>query len=58
MLSELKDVYDLANKNNVSIYALDPRGLAVFEHDVNEAVRCRWTRPCCRIRGLRSRAGG
>ncbi len=38
MLSQLKDVYDLANKNNVSIYALDPRGLAVFEHDVNEAV--------------------
>jgi VWFA-related protein len=38
MLSDLKDVYDLANKNNVSIYALDPRGLAVFEHDVNEAV--------------------
>ena len=36
--SDLKDVYDLANKNNVSIYALDPRGLAVFEHDVNEAV--------------------
>lgn len=38
MLSDLKDVYDLANRNNVSIYALDPRGLAVFEHDVNEAV--------------------
>jgi VWFA-related protein len=38
MLSRLKDVFDLANKNNVSIYALDPRGLAVFEHDVNEAV--------------------
>ena len=38
MLTQLKDVYDLANKNNVSIYALDPRGLAVFEHDVNEAV--------------------
>ncbi len=38
MLSDLKDVYDLANKNNVSIYALDPRGLAAFEHDINEAV--------------------
>ena len=38
MLSDLRDVYDLANKNNVAIYALDPRGLAVFEHDVNEAV--------------------
>ena len=31
-------MYDLANKNNVSIYALDPRGLAVFEHDINEGV--------------------
>jgi VWFA-related protein len=38
MMSDLKDVFDLANKNNVSIYALDPRGLAAFEHDVNEAV--------------------
>jgi VWFA-related protein len=38
MISDLKDVFDLANKNNVSIYALDPRGLAAFEHDVNEAV--------------------
>ena len=38
MFSELKDVFDLANRNNVSIYALDPRGLAAFEHDVNEAV--------------------
>ena len=38
MMSRLKDVYDLANKNNVSIYALDPRGLAVFEHDINEGV--------------------
>jgi VWFA-related protein len=38
MLSDLKDVFDLANRNNVSIYALDPRGLAAFEHDVNEAV--------------------
>jgi VWFA-related protein len=38
MLSDLKDIYDLANRNNVSIYALDPRGLAAFEHDVNEAV--------------------
>ena len=38
MMGRLKDVYDLANKNNVSIYALDPRGLAVFEHDINEGV--------------------
>jgi VWFA-related protein len=38
MMSDLKDVYDLANKNNVSIYAVDPRGLAAFEHDINEGV--------------------
>jgi VWFA-related protein len=38
MLSDLKDVFDLANKNNVSIYAIDPRGLAAFEHDINEGV--------------------
>jgi VWFA-related protein len=38
MESELRDVYDIANKNNVSIYAVDPRGLPVFEFDINEGV--------------------
>ncbi len=38
MMSRLKDVYDLANRNNVSIYALDPRGLAAFEGDIDEGV--------------------
>ena len=38
MISRLKDVYDLANRNNVSIYALDPRGLAAFEGDIDEGV--------------------
>jgi VWFA-related protein len=38
MESELRDVYDIANKNNVSIYSIDPRGLPVFEFDINEGV--------------------
>ncbi len=38
MISRLKDVYDLANRNNVSIYAVDPRGLAAFEGDIDEGV--------------------
>ena len=25
---ELQDIFDLANRNNVAIYAVDPRGLA------------------------------
>jgi len=36
MDSDLRDVYDMANKNNVAIYAVDPRGLPVFEFDINE----------------------
>ena len=38
MMSRLKDIYDLANRNNVSFYALDPRGLAAFEGDIDEGV--------------------
>ena len=38
MMSRLKDVYDLANRNNVSIYASIPRGLAAFEGDIDEGV--------------------
>jgi VWFA-related protein len=38
MDSDLRDVYDMANKNNVSIYAVDPRGLPGFEFDINEGV--------------------
>ena len=38
MISRLKDLYDLANRNNVSFYALDPRGLAAFEGDIDEGV--------------------
>ena len=38
LLERLKDVYETCNRNNTSIYAVDPRGLAVFEYDVNEGV--------------------
>jgi len=36
MASDLRDIYDIANRNNVAIYAVDPRGLPVFEFDINE----------------------
>ena len=36
--TDLREVYDAANKNNVAIYAVDPRGLAGFEYDINENV--------------------
>ncbi|MCX6539945.1 MAG: VWA domain-containing protein [Acidobacteria bacterium] len=35
---KLKDISDTANRNNTAIYALDPRGLAVNEYDINENV--------------------
>src|SRR5205085_3666709 len=38
METELRELYDTANRNNVSIYAVDPRGLGVFEFDINEGV--------------------
>jgi VWFA-related protein len=38
MDSDLREVYDTANKNNVAIYAVDPRGLPGFEFDINEGV--------------------
>ncbi|HEY8534903.1 MAG TPA: VWA domain-containing protein [Vicinamibacterales bacterium] len=38
MLADLRVIFDLANKYNVAIYAVDPRGLAGFEHDINEDV--------------------
>jgi VWFA-related protein len=34
----LRDVYDEANKNNVSLYTVDPRGLAVSEFDVSDSA--------------------
>lgn len=38
MDSDLREIYDTANHNNVSIYAVDPRGLPGFEFDINEGV--------------------
>ncbi|RPJ80280.1 MAG: VWA domain-containing protein, partial [Acidobacteria bacterium] len=35
---DLRDVFDAANRNNTAIYALDPRGLATNEYDINEGV--------------------
>ncbi len=34
----MRDVTTDANRNNVSLYMLDPRGLAGFEYDINEGV--------------------
>jgi VWFA-related protein len=38
MADQLRRVFDEANKSNVAIYALDPRGLTSFEYDINESV--------------------
>jgi VWFA-related protein len=38
MYSKLRDVFDLANRNNVSIYTLDPRGLATNEFGIDENI--------------------
>jgi VWFA-related protein len=35
---QMRDVYQAANRNNVSLYMLDPRGLAGFEYDIDECV--------------------
>jgi VWFA-related protein len=38
MDSDLRELYDTANRNNVAIYTVDPRGLATNEFDINEGV--------------------
>ena len=35
MQQDLRDIYDLANRNNVSIYPIDPRGLGAIEFNVD-----------------------
>ncbi len=35
LLSDLRMVYELANRYNTAIYAIDPRGLAPFEFDLS-----------------------
>ena len=37
LLSDLRMVYELANRYNTTIYAVDPRGLAPFEFDLSSA---------------------
>jgi VWFA-related protein len=39
--SRLREVYDTANRNNTSIYAVDPRGLATFEYGIEQGVSLR-----------------
>jgi VWFA-related protein len=34
---KMREVFQDANRNNTSIYSLDPRGLAVFEYDIDAA---------------------
>ncbi len=38
MFAEMRDVFDTANRQNTSIYAVDPRGLGAFEYNINEGV--------------------
>ncbi|MGH9203693.1 MAG: VWA domain-containing protein, partial [Vicinamibacterales bacterium] len=35
---EMRDVFDAANRNNTSIYAVDPRGLSAGEFDISENI--------------------
>jgi VWFA-related protein len=38
LYSRMRDVFTAANRNNTAIYALDPRGLAVGEYQIDEPV--------------------
>jgi VWFA-related protein len=38
LLNEMRDVFDIANRQNTSIYPVDPRGLAAGTYDINEGV--------------------
>ncbi|MFO7694356.1 MAG: VWA domain-containing protein [Vicinamibacterales bacterium] len=38
LMADLRVVFDTANRHNTAIYALDPRGLATNEFDINENV--------------------
>jgi len=39
--SDFREVYAACNRANTAIYALDPRGLAVFEYDIDQGVGTR-----------------
>ena len=36
--TEMRETFDIVNKQNTSIYSVDPRGLAVFEYGIQHAV--------------------
>jgi VWFA-related protein len=38
LMNELRDLWSAANRHNVAIYTVDPRGLATNEFDINERV--------------------
>jgi VWFA-related protein len=38
LMTDLREVFMAANRSNVAIYALDPRGLAAFEYDIDQGV--------------------
>ena len=38
LYAQMQEVFTAANRNNAAIYSLDPRGLAVFEFGIDEAV--------------------
>jgi len=38
LANRLREVFDTVNRNNTSIYAVDPRGLAAFEYDISSNV--------------------
>jgi VWFA-related protein len=38
MANELRDVFEACNRNNTSIYALDPRGLSAGEFDISQNI--------------------
>jgi VWFA-related protein len=41
LLQEFRDVFDACNRNNTSIYALDPRGLSAGEFDASTNISIR-----------------
>ena len=41
LMQEFRDVFDACNRNNTSIYALDPRGLSAGEFDVSTNISVR-----------------
>lgn len=42
--ADLRDMWDLANRNNVAIYAVDPRGLATNEFGIDQNINPRTDR--------------